>query len=144
MAEHISLISEFCRDYYSSQKCAEIPKLFLLKYFMTYFALVQRVAEKSVGLASCRAIKTNRDKIGVMDYFTCPSNICSVAQHWAALCVMLILILRYFLKPTAVRLHLIAVLGVWFKVASNRAERQEETQFRVMRLLAESSEIATR
>jgi len=29
-------------------------------------------------------------------------------------------------------------------VASNRAERQEETQFRVMRLLAENPEISTR
>jgi len=29
-------------------------------------------------------------------------------------------------------------------VASNRAERQEETQLRVMRLLAENSEISTR
>jgi hypothetical protein len=57
---------------------------------------------------------------------------------------MLILILRYFLKPIAVRRHLIAVLGVSFKVASNRAERQEETQLRVMRLLAENSEISTR
>jgi hypothetical protein len=57
---------------------------------------------------------------------------------------MLILILRYFLKPTVVRLHLIAVLGVGFKVASNQAERQEETQFRVMRLLAAKSEISTR
>jgi hypothetical protein len=57
---------------------------------------------------------------------------------------MLFLILRYFLKPTVVRRHLIAVLGVSFKVASNRAERQEETQLRVMRLLAENSEISTR
>ena len=29
-------------------------------------------------------------------------------------------------------------------MASNRAERQEETQFRVMRLLAEDPEISTR
>jgi len=57
---------------------------------------------------------------------------------------MLSLILRYLLKPIAVRRHLIVVLGVSFKVASNRAERQEETQLRVMRLLAENSEISTR
>jgi hypothetical protein len=53
MAERIALISEFCQDYYSPQECAEIPKLVLLKYFMTYFALGQRGAEKSAGLASC-------------------------------------------------------------------------------------------
>jgi len=43
-----------------------------------------------------------------------------------------------------VRLHAVAVLRVWFSVASNRADRQEETQFRVMRLLAENPEISTR
>ena len=144
MAERIALISEFCQDYYSSQKCAEIPKLFCIKILYDIFCACAESSWKSVGLVSCREIKTNRDKIGVMDHFTCPSNICSVAQHWAALCVMLILILRYFLKPIVVRRHLIAVLGVWFKVASNRAERQEETQLRVMRLLAENSEISTR
>jgi len=45
---------------------------------------------------------------------------------------------------TAVRLHAVAVLRLRFNVASNRAERQEETQFRVMRLLAENPEISTR
>jgi EPS-associated MarR family transcriptional regulator len=43
-----------------------------------------------------------------------------------------------------VRLHAVAVLRALFSVASNRAERQEETQFRVMRLLAENPEISTR
>jgi len=43
-----------------------------------------------------------------------------------------------------VRLHAVAVLRPRFNVASNRAERQEETQFRVMRLLAENPEISTR
>ena len=57
---------------------------------------------------------------------------------------MLILILRYFLKPIAVRFHLIDVLGVSCKVASNQAERQEEIKFRVMRLPAKISEISTR
>ena len=47
-------------------------------------------------------------------------------------------------EPTAVRLHAVAVLRPRFNVASNRAERQEETQFRVMRLLAENPEISTR
>ena len=42
------------------------------------------------------------------------------------------------------RLHAVAVLRRRFKVASNRAKRQEETQFRVMRLLAENPEISTR
>ena len=42
------------------------------------------------------------------------------------------------------RLHAVAVLRLRFNVASNRAERQEETQFRVMRLLAENPEISTR
>ena len=42
------------------------------------------------------------------------------------------------------RLHAVAVLRPRFNVASNRAERQEETQFRVMRLLAENPEISTR
>ena len=42
------------------------------------------------------------------------------------------------------RLHAVAVLRLRFKVASNRAKRQEETQFRVMRLLAENPEISTR
>ena len=42
------------------------------------------------------------------------------------------------------RLHAVAVLRPGFNVASNRAERQEETQFRVMRLLAENPEISTR
>ena len=57
---------------------------------------------------------------------------------------MFILVLRYVSKPTAVRLHAVAVLRALFSVASNRAERQEETQFRVMRLLAENPEISTR
>ena len=57
---------------------------------------------------------------------------------------MLILILRYLLKPIAVRFHLIDVLGVSCKVASNQAEWQEEIKFRVMRLPAKISEIATR
>ena len=57
---------------------------------------------------------------------------------------MLILILRYFLKPIAVRFHLIDVLGVSCKVASNLAERQEEIKFRVMRLPAKISEISKR
>ena len=57
---------------------------------------------------------------------------------------MLILILRYFLKPIAVRIHLIDVPGVSCKVASNQAERQEEIKFRVMRLPAKISEISTR
>ena len=42
------------------------------------------------------------------------------------------------------RLHAVAVLRPRFNVASNRAERQEETQFRVMRLLSENPEISTR
>ena len=57
---------------------------------------------------------------------------------------MFILVLRYVSKPAAVRLHAVAVLGARFSVASNRAERQEETQFRVMRLLAENPAISTR
>ena len=42
------------------------------------------------------------------------------------------------------RLHAVAVQRPRFNVASNRTERQEETQFRVMRLLAENPEISTR
>ena len=57
---------------------------------------------------------------------------------------MFISIFCRFLKLTAVRLHAVAVLRAWVNVASNRAERQEEIQFRVMRLLAENPEISTR
>ena len=42
------------------------------------------------------------------------------------------------------RLHAVAVLRAGLSMASNRAERQQETQFRVMRLLADNPEISTR
>ena len=37
MAERIALISEFCQDYYSPQKCAEIPKLFFIEILYDIF-----------------------------------------------------------------------------------------------------------
>jgi len=46
MAERIALISEFCQDYYSSQKCAEISKLFFIKILYNIFCACAEVVSK--------------------------------------------------------------------------------------------------